>query len=159
MTQLGATIAPEGIRFAAWSSSARRLRVSIFDEHGNRELDRLELKPEGEGVYALFVSGLAAGTRYGIRADGDYAPERGLWFDPDKLLADPYAIEIDRPYAYHWRLAARRNEGADTAPLMPKTVAKALPTVPVLPPLFRPGGLVYELNIRAFSKLHPDAAC
>ncbi|UVK53875.1 glycogen debranching protein GlgX [Mesorhizobium sp. AR02] len=157
MTQLGAAITPQGIRFAAWSSSARRLWVSMFDEQGNRELDRLELKPEGNGVHALFVSGLAAGTRYGFRADGDYAPERGLWFDPDKLLSDPYAVEIDRPYAYHWRLAARRNEGADTAPLMPKTVAKALPVAAsVLPPLFRPGGLIYELNVRAFTKLHPD---
>ncbi|MBZ9709940.1 glycogen debranching protein GlgX [Mesorhizobium sp. ESP7-2] len=157
MTSLGATITPEGIRFAAWSSSARRLWVSIFDEHGNREHDRLELKPEGDGVHALFVSGLTAGVRYGLRADGDYAPERGLWFDPDKLLTDPYAVEIDRPYAYHWRLAARRNEGADTASLMPKTVAKALPTAPpILPPLFRPGGLIYELNVRAFTKLHPD---
>ncbi|TPL82928.1 glycogen debranching protein GlgX [Mesorhizobium sp. B2-3-12] len=157
MTALGATITPEGIRFAAWSSSARRLWVSIFDEQGNRERDRLELKPEGDGVHALFVSGLVEGTRYGLRADGDYAPERGLWFDPDKLLVDPYAVEIDRPYAYHWRLAARRNEGADTALLMPKTVAKALPTVPTtLPPLFRPGGLIYELNVRAFTRLHPD---
>lgn len=157
MTQLGATVTPEGIRFAVWSSSARRLWVSIFDGRGNRELDRLELKPEDEGVHALFVPGLAAGTRYGFRADGDYAPERGLWFDPDKLLTDPYAVEIDRPYAYHCRLAARRNEGADTAPLMPKTVAKALPeAVPVLPPLFRPGGLIYEVPVRAFTKLHPD---
>ncbi|QKC97753.1 glycogen debranching protein GlgX [Mesorhizobium sp. NZP2298] len=157
MTQLGATNTPEGIRFAAWSSSARRLWVSIFDEQDNREIDRLELQPEGEGVHALFVSGLAAGTRYGFRADGDYAPELGLWFDPDKLLIDPYAAEIDRPYAYHWRLAARRNEGVDTAPLMPKTVARALPeAVPVLPPLFRPGGLIYELNVRSFTKLHPD---
>lgn len=157
MTSLGATITPDGIRFAAWSSSARRLWVSIFDEQGERELDRLELKPEGDSVHALFVSGLGEGTRYGFRADGDYAPERGFWFDPDKLLTDPYAVEIDRPYAYHWRLAARRNEGADTAPLMPKAVAKALLTaVPVPPPLFRPGGLIYEVPVRAFTKLHPD---
>ena len=157
MTQLGAAVTREGIRFAVWSSSARRLWVSIFDGQGNRELDRLELQPEGAGVHALFVPGLAAGTRYGFRADGDYAPERGLWFDPDKLLTDPYAVEIDRPYAYHWRLAARRNEGADTAPLMPKTVAKALPkAMPVLTPLFRPGGLIYEVPVRAFTKLHPD---
>ncbi|TGT43682.1 glycogen debranching protein GlgX [Mesorhizobium sp. M8A.F.Ca.ET.165.01.1.1] len=157
MNNLGAAITSEGIRFAAWSSSARRLWVSIFDETGDHEIERLELQPEGEGFYALFVAGLAAGTRYGFRADGDYAPERGLWFDPDKLLTDPYAAEIDRPYAYHWRLAARRNEGADTASLMPKTVAKALPAAsPILPPLFRPGGLIYELNVRAFTKLHPD---
>ncbi|MDG4880352.1 glycogen debranching protein GlgX [Mesorhizobium sp. WSM4884] len=157
MTQLGATITTEGIRFAAWSSSARRLLVSIFDDTGARETDRLELKPEGEGVHALLVSGLAEGTRYGLRADGDYAPERGLWFDPDKLLTDPYAVEIDRPYQYHWRLAAKRNEGADTAPLMPKAVAGAWPEPASLkPPLFQPGGLIYELNVRSFTKLHPD---
>ncbi|MER9670045.1 glycogen debranching protein GlgX [Mesorhizobium sp. M0203] len=146
-----------GIRFAAWSSSARRIWVSIFDARGNREIDRLELQSEGEGVHALFVAGLAAGTRYGFRADGDYAPEHGLWFDPDKLLADPYAVEIDRPYAYDGRLAARRGEGADTAPLMPKAIAGALPEpLPALPPLFRPGGLIYEVPVRAFTKLHPD---
>ncbi|MBN9222391.1 MAG: glycogen debranching protein GlgX, partial [Mesorhizobium sp.] len=64
---------------------------------------------------------------------------------------------IDRPYAYHWRLAARRNEGADTAPLMPKAVARTFTkTAPILPPLFQPGGLIYELNVRSFTKLHPD---
>ncbi|MEW6630054.1 MAG: glycogen debranching protein GlgX [Pseudomonadota bacterium] len=157
MTNLGAIVTPEGISFSVWSSSARRLWVSIFDDDGTRELDRLELKPEGDGVHSLFVSGPRAGTRYGFRADGDYAPERGLWFDPNKLLTDPYAIEIDRPYQYHWRLAAKRNEGADTAPLMPKAIA--LPPVgPVVsrPPLFQPGGLIYELNVRSLTKLHPD---
>ncbi|TGS71809.1 glycogen debranching protein GlgX [Mesorhizobium sp. M3A.F.Ca.ET.174.01.1.1] len=157
MSNLGATITSEGIRFGVWSSSARRLWVSIFDDIGSREVERLQLQPQGDGVHTLFVSGLAKGTRYGLRADGDYAPERGLWFDPDKLLADPYALEIDRPYQYHWRLAAKRNEGADTAPLMPKTVACALPQ-PLLPgqPLFQPGGLIYELNVRSFTRLHPD---
>ncbi|TIT57809.1 MAG: glycogen debranching enzyme GlgX, partial [Mesorhizobium sp.] len=86
-----------------------------------------------------FVAGLGQGTRYGLRADGDYAPERGLWFDPAKLLTDPYAVEIDRPYAYDWRLAQRRGEGADTAPLMPKAVAAALPKpMQAAPPLFQP---------------------
>ncbi|MDX8524523.1 glycogen debranching protein GlgX [Mesorhizobium sp. MSK_1335] len=157
MTQLGATITPEGIRFAVWSSSARRLWVSLFDDSGARELDRLELNSEGDGVHALLVSGPASGTRYGFRGDGDYAPDRGLWFDPDKLLTDPYAVEIDRPYQYHWRLAAKRNEGADTALLMPKAIARSLPKpVPAKPPLFQPGGLIYELNVRSFTKLHPD---
>lgn len=157
MSSLGAIVTSEGIRFAAWSSSARRLWVSIFDRAGERELERLELRPEGEGVHALLVAGLREGTRYGFRADGDYAPERGFWFDPDKLLADPYAIEIDRAYQHHWRLAARRSEGSDTAALMPKAVARPLfEPLPARPPLFKPGGLIYELNVRSFTKLHPD---
>jgi glycogen operon protein len=154
---LGATVTPDGVRFAVWSSSARRLWVSLFDDTGARELDRLELTPEGEGVHARLVPGLGVGTRYGFRADGDYAPERGLWFDPDKLLTDPYAVEINQPYQYHWRLAAKRNEGADTAPLMPKAIVVAPPKpVQPQPPLFQPGGLIYELNVRSFTRLHPD---
>jgi glycogen operon protein len=157
MTSLGAIVSREGIRFAAWSQAARRLWVSIFDEQGNREIERLELRPEGDGVHALFVAGLGPGTRYGFRADGDYAPERGLWFDPDKLLTDPYAVEIDRPYAHDWRLAQRRGEGADTAALMPKAIATALPKpVQASPPLFQPGGLIYEVPVRAFTMLQPD---
>ncbi|RWC46510.1 glycogen debranching protein GlgX [Mesorhizobium sp.] len=155
--RLGGFVGQGGIRFAVWSSAASRLWVSIFDEQGNREIDRLELRPEGEGVHALFVAGLAAGTRYGFRADGDYAPEKGPWFDPDKLLVDPYAVEIDRPYVYDIRLAARRGEGTDTAPLLPKAIAATLPQpVPALPPLFQPGGLIYEVPVRAFTMLHPD---
>ncbi|WP_421913868.1 glycogen debranching protein GlgX [Mesorhizobium sp.] len=157
MSSLGATITSEGIRFAAWSSTARRLWVSIFDDAGTREVERLELQPQGEGVHALFVAGPGPGTRYGFRADGDYAPERGLWFDPDKLLTDPYAVEIDRPYVYDWRLTQRRGEGADTARLVPKSLARTLPKpLPTFSPLFRPGALVYEVPVRAFTMRHPE---
>ncbi len=153
--RFGGLVRPDGIRFAVWSSDAARLWVSLFDGAG--ESDRLELKLEGEGVHALLVPGLAAGTKYGFRADGEYAPERGLWFDPQKLLVDPYAVRLDRPYAYDNRLAARRGEGGDTAPLMPKAVATALPeAVAPRPPLFSAGGLIYEVPVRGFSMLHPD---
>jgi glycogen operon protein len=136
------------------SGAAERIWLCLFD--GARET-RLELAPEGEGVFALFVKGLKPGARYGFRADGPYAPEKGLWFDPAKLLVDPYAVEIDRPYIYDSRLAAGRDEGIDTAALMPKAVARAdLPQIAVAPPRFRPGGLVYEVPVRAFTMRHPD---
>ena len=120
--RFGALLSDEGIRFCVWSGAATRVWVSLFDAKGSVESARLAMEPQGEGVHALFVPGLVAGQRYGFRADGDYAPDRGLWFDPDKLLVDPYAVEIDRPYAYDARLAARRGEGGDTAALMPKAI-------------------------------------
>lgn len=157
MTALGATVTSEGVRFAAWSGSAERLWVCLFDESSAREVERLELKPEGDGVHALFVPGVKAGAKYGLRADGRYAPEHGLWFDPDKLVIDPYAVEIDRPYLYDAGLAAPRGTGGDTAPLVPKAVVAA-PSKPLksATPVFTPGGLIYELSVRAFSMLHPD---
>lgn len=155
--KFGARVGRDGTEFSVWSGAAERIWVSLFDDRGNRETDRLELTRSDDGVFSLFVPGVKHGARYGFRADGEYAPERGLWFDADKLLADPYAIEIDRPYVFDARLSARRGEGGDTAPLMPKAKAMALlEPAERKPPLFAPGGLIYELNVRAFTMLHPS---
>jgi glycogen operon protein len=154
--RFGASVGEDGIRFAVWSGSAARLFVSIFDGSGEVEVDRLELERDGSDVFSLHVSGLRAGTKYGFRADGAYAPERGLWFDPDKLLVDPWAVELDRPFRWDGRLSAPRGSGGDTAPLVPKAIARepAVWAMPA-PPLFRTGGLVYEVPVKAFTIRHP----
>ena len=157
LSVLGGVPPQDGTRFSVWSSAAERIWLCLFDAHGNAETDRIEMEATAGGVFARHVPGLGAGARYGFRADGPYAPEQGLWFDPGKLLMDPYAIAIDRAYAYDQRLALRREAGGDTATLMPKAVTVALPEpVKAAPPLFEPGGLIYEVQVRAFTKLHPD---
>ncbi|WP_246485360.1 glycogen debranching protein GlgX [Aminobacter carboxidus] len=153
--RFGATVTDSGIRFAVWSGAAERMWVSIFDDDGKAETDRLELQREGQGVFALSVPDLGEGARYGLRADGAYAPDDGLWFDPDKLLVDPYALRIDRPYRYDARLIEPRGHGGDTAGLMSKAVAVTLPIVPHAAPVFRPGRLIYEVPVRAFTMRHP----
>jgi glycogen debranching enzyme len=156
-SSLGAFPNPAGVRFAVQSATATRIWVSLFDQDGVREAGRLEMQPAGDGSWTLDVPGLKPGARYGLRADGNYAPEKGDWFDPDKLLADPYAVAIDRAYAYDARLAARRGEGGDTAALMPKAIVTELPpALPQKPPLFSPGGLIYEAHVRALTIRHPD---
>ena len=144
--RFGAFVSPDGIRFAVWSGAASRLWVSLFDREGDSETARLEMQAAGEGVHSLFVPGLTAGARYGFRADGEYAPERGLWFDPDKLLVDPYAVEIDRPYAYDCATGCAPRRGRRHGVAVPKAIASALPSRCRLePPIFRPGGLIYEV--------------
>jgi glycogen operon protein len=101
----------------------------------------------------VHVDGLPVGSRYGYRAEGDYAPDRGLWFDPAKLLVDPYAIELDRPFVYDPGLAVH---GVETAGLVPKAIVTASVPIPHHAPRFRPGGLIYEVNVRALTMLHPD---
>ena len=94
------------------------------------------------------------GTRYGLRAAGEWAPEKVLWFDPAKLLVDPRAVELDRPFTYNPALSAF---GLDTAALVPRAVMPgSLPDVPLAPPVFKHGGLIYEVNVRGFTMLHPD---
>lgn len=153
--RLGAHAQADGVRFSVWSGAAERVWLSLFDDH-DRETARMETT-RGEGdVFSLFVPGLTVGARYGFRADGPYDLQDGRCFDPDKLLVDPYALEIDRPYSYDARLAAARGEGGDTAPLMPRALVCNLPDLPLSPPLFEPGGLIYEINVRGFTMRHPD---
>jgi glycogen operon protein len=154
---LGAVLTETGVRFSVWSGAAERMWLCLFDEQGEAETARIGMGRGEGGVFSVEVPGIGAGARYGFRADGPYAPEQGLWFDPDKLLMDPYALAIDRAYAYDPGLALPRGAGFDTAPLMPKAIVTPLaePVAPE-PPLFRPGGLIYEVLPRGFTKLHPD---
>lgn len=95
------------------------------------------------------------GTRYGFRADGPFDPGRGHRFDPAKLLVDPYAVALDRPFRYDPRLAAPRTDAIDTAALMPKAVVTTLPDLaPAKAPVFRPGGFIYEVPVRPLTRLH-----
>ncbi|WP_235398996.1 glycogen debranching protein GlgX [Sphingomonas sp. SRS2] len=154
--RFGATITSDGVHFALWSETATAAWVSIFDAD-DAEIDRVALERGPADIFQAVVPGLGEGTRYGFRTDGPYEPSQGDWFDPAKLLADPHAVTIDRPYAYDARLGARRDEAIDTAPLMPKAVVSALPApVPHRPPSFIPGGLIYEVNVRGFTMLHPE---
>jgi glycogen operon protein len=151
---LGAHLTPSGATFSVWSSSAERIWVCLFEEFD--ETARIELAPNDDGVFSATVPGIQLGQRYGLRADGRHDPANGLWFDPSKLLMDPYAPAIDYPYHYNALMAAPRWQQCDTAPMMPKAIVSAPQYAAPPPPVFRPGGLIYELNVRALTKLHPD---
>lgn len=151
--KLGVTLTADGADFAVWSENAEKLQLSLFDQHGEREVERLPMQRGDDHVHHLSVRKVREGTRYGYRAFGTHAPDRGLWFDPSKLLLDPYATEIDQPFTYNSRLA---HFGHDTASLMPKAIVARHREVTVEKPRFSPGGLIYEIAVRAFTKLHPD---
>ncbi|MBZ6380912.1 glycogen debranching protein GlgX [Sphingomonas sanguinis] len=142
---LGATPAPGSTSFTV-RSTADRVELCLFDGADER---RIAMTRDGD-----VWSATAPGTNYlyGYRAHGEYDPARNLWFDPAKLLVDPYALELDRPFIQSPRLAAY---GEDTADIIPRAHVVAPLTATPAPPLFRPGGLIYELNVRGFTMRHP----
>ncbi|MDH4441610.1 MAG: glycogen debranching protein GlgX [Rhizobium sp.] len=155
MTQamLGATLGKTGADFRLWSHHADLVEVCLFDEAGAAELKRLTMT-RGEGdVHHVFVEGLKEGARYGFRIHGPYDPPQGHWFDPAKLLVDPYATELDRPFVYDPRLG---QFGIDTADLMPKAILKAPKPQKPMMPLGDRAGFIYEVNVKALTMLHPD---
>jgi glycogen operon protein len=147
---LGASISGGHTRFAVRSPRAETVWLCLFDGDAER---RLPMARAGE-EWLIELSGDLSGQHYGYRAQGEWAPERGLWFDPAKLLVDPCALELDRPFVQSPWLAV---SGHDTAAIVPRAVVPGpLPEVPRAPPKFARGGLVYELNVRGFTMLHPN---
>ena len=148
--RFGATVARGKTRFVVQSPQAEALWLCLFD--GEKE-QRIAMRRKGDNWLAELPGDLS-GTRYGYRADGTWSPERGLWFDPAKLLVDPHAIELDRRFVQDPRLA---EFGADTADIVPKAfVPGRLKPVRRHKPRFARGGLIYEINVRGFTMLHPE---
>lgn len=148
--ELGSVVRGKTTRFAVRAPLASSLALCLFD--GARET-RLPMARAGEDWVCELPQDLA-GAAYGYRADGEWSPAAGHWFDPAKLLVDPYALELDRRFVQHPRLA---QYGEDTAELVPRALVPGpLPDAPRAPPRFVRGGLIYELNVRGFTMLHPD---
>jgi isoamylase len=97
---LGSTIEEDGVNFALFSEHASRVFLCLFDDDGARELERIELSSCTDDVWHIKVQGLKQGCVYGYRVDGPYDPQRGLRFNVNKLLLDPYAR--DTVGEFHW---------------------------------------------------------
>jgi glycogen operon protein len=152
---LGVTPREGGVNVGVVSTTADAIDVCLFDERGEREIARLPLRRASETTFCGFVAGIGVGARYGLRADGRYDPAAGHWFDPAKLLVDPYATALDRPFAYDAMLSAPQSAAIDTAALVPKAIV--MPAAAGLASRLPPGppGFIYEIAVKAFTRNHP----
>ena len=149
--RMGATPGDDGVSFAVFSRHGERVDLCLFDESGERETARLTLPCRSGDIHHGVLPGATAGLRYGLRVEGPWQPESGHRFDASKLLIDPYATRIDRPFHWDPGLAQR---GVDTADLVPRCiVGDAQPSAVVardLAPAF-----IYELAVKSFTMRHP----
>ncbi|OLP44034.1 glycogen debranching protein GlgX [Rhizobium oryziradicis] len=153
MASGGAKLTATGVDFAVFSRHADKVELCLFDDKGERETKRLAMQRGADGFHRISVKTVKAGARYGYRAHGVYDPDQGQWFDPSKLLVDPYAVILDRPFQYDARLS---EFGFDTESLVPKAVLSEPITAKIEAPRLPAGGLIYEVSVRGFSMLHPD---
>jgi len=148
--EYGATVYHSKTMFRVRAPRAEALWLCLFQ--GDRER-RLPMARDG-GDWVVETAADLTGQPYGYRADGEWAPEQGLWFDVSKLLVDPYAVTLDRRFVQHPDLA---RFGMDTAPIVPRGVVPApFPKADQAAPHFQRGDLIYEINVRGFTMLHPD---
>ncbi|HVI02647.1 MAG TPA: glycogen debranching protein GlgX [Enhygromyxa sp.] len=159
---LGATLRDGGVNFAVASDRATAIELCTFDAGGEEQRERLP--GHDDGVWHGFLARASAGLRYGFRAHGPWAPSEGHFFNPNKLLLDPYAREVvgefvwdDAHYGYVRGDASMRRDTRDNAALMPKARVAAPLDGPPPVPLRVPAAdtVIYELHVKGFSKLNP----
>jgi isoamylase len=108
---LGATVDGDGVNFSVFSKHSSGVDLLLFDDvDAAAPFRTIPLDPHHNRTYHYwhtFVPGIGPGQMYAYRAAGPYDPDRGLRFDGDKVLLDPYGTCVARP-AGRSRAAARR---------------------------------------------------
>lgn len=91
---LGAHSDKQGVNFALFAANASAVELCLFDSEGQRELQRLQLPKQTDGVWHGFLPGASLGQIYGFRVHGPYEPTLGHRFNANKLLIDPYTRRL-----------------------------------------------------------------
>jgi glycogen operon protein len=161
---LGATWSEEATNFAVYAPQATQVWVCLFDDAGGTDTEtRHQLTEHSLGIWHGALPGVAPGTRYGFRADGPWEPKQGLFFNPAKLLVDPYARAVSGtftldPAVFGYTIGSpEERSDADSASYVPKSV--------VVNDTFDWGddspmrrrwrdSVVYELHVKGMTQLH-----
>ncbi len=164
---LGAKWDGTGVNFAIYSEQATCVELCLFNEE-DEQVERIRLTEITAFVWHGYLPGIQPGQRYGYRVHGPWEPEKGLRFNPAKLLVDPYAQAVTGrvdwsqaifPYVFGGDDPDLHRDDRDSAPGIPKSV--------VVNPYFdweqdRPlrtplsDSIIYETHVRGFSIQNPD---
>ena len=158
---LGASICSNGVNFSVFSRDAQGVDLLLFESSDEEAPSRVvELDPVRNRTYHywhVFVPELTRGQVYAFRVHGQFAPELGMRFNPEKILLDPYGRAVGIPFAYN-RETLRKP--GDTAACGMKSIVVDLDSYdwegdsPLHIPCSRT--VIYELHMRGFT-CHPNS--
>jgi len=170
---LGAHAVEEGVNFALFSANATSVTLCLFESVDDAAPTReIEVHGKTGSVWHCHVTNVKMGQLYGYRVDGPYEPRRGMRFNRNKVLLDPYAHEIGR--SGNWDdslLGYRVSESDQTFNSQDSSAYCPLARVAassgadagaesVVRPLQESipweNTLIYEAHVRGLSMLHPD---
>ncbi len=158
---LGATPDAAGVNFSVFSKNATAIDLLFFDAVDDPQPARvISLDPRANRTFHfwhVYADGIAPGQLYAYRVHGPFDPARGLRFDPDKVLLDPYGKGVAIPAGYSREAAT---VPGNNAPYAMKSVV-ADPDrydwegdVPLKRPFVQT--VIYEMHVKGFTA-HPSS--
>lgn len=159
---LGATLMDGGCRFALWAPRATRVELALVNPDRTQRNHDMVRNPDG--VWVVHVPGVEPEQLYGYRVEGPWDPDRGMRFNPAKLLLDPYAraitagVDYSGPILDHTAESNYIPDPTDSSDSVPLSVV--VRDTPAPTPLLRRRPLaesvVYEMHVAGYTRLHPE---
>lgn len=165
---LGATFDGKGVNFALYSESATRVDVCLFRrlDDGREEEVRVPLRERTGFTWHGYLPAVGPGQVYGFRVDGPWDPDRGLRFNPNVLLMDPYARALERVVDWDAGVFAydvasgddkKRNEKDQTGAPRGVIVDTAFDWEGDAPPNIPwSESIIYEVHVKGATIRHPE---
>ncbi len=144
----GATAIPGGVNFTVYSHGATAIELLLFHREEKEPYAVIPFPPHYRigNVYSMIVFKLNIEEfEYAYRVDGPYEPEKGLIFDKNRYLLDPYAKAVTgqsrwgetAPHEQHYKARVVKDDfdwGTMESPLLPMEDL-----------------IIYELHVRGFT--------
>jgi len=165
---LGAVWDGRGTNFALASENATAVELLLFGSpEDGKPTAQISLAERTGCMWHGYLPNVGPGQLYAYRVHGAFEPQKGLRFNPAKVLIDPYAKAIAGDIRWNDALFGYVLGGAeedltrderDSSPFIPKGV--------VIDPAFDWGGdalartpwpetVIYELHVKGFTARHP----
>lgn len=158
---LGGLARRGGANFAVEAPHAERLELCLFAPGAAIEYVRLPMFRESDGRFHLWVKGVRAGQQYGYRAYGPFAPAAGHYFEPSKLLLDPWCRQVEGVLRHDARHQVCTADGEpikeDSAPTHMRSVVVApgrLVPEGERPRVPWPDTVLYECHVKGMTAQH-----
>jgi isoamylase len=165
---LGATWDGAGVNFALFSEGATKVELCLFDSPDDKnETAKITLPECTDMVFHGYLPDLEPGQLYGFRVHGEYKPQEGKRFNPNKVLLDPYAKAIGRDVIWDDSLFGYKvGDPAADLSFDDRDSAAFCPLASVIDTAFTWGDdrhprtpwhktLIYEVHPRGFTMQHP----
>ena len=163
---LGATWDGQGVNFALYAERADAVDLLLFDRPDDAEpAVTIPLRERTGPVWHAYLPHRRPGQLYGYRVHGPWNPDEGLRHNPAKVLLDPYAKALGRPFL--WNDAVYDYDVHQ--PERPSTVSNGAyaPLAMVVDDAFSWEGdrrpdvawrdtVIYETHVRGLTMRHPD---
>jgi isoamylase len=142
--------------------------LCLFDDLNTAEHEIIEMRECTGHVWHSYLPGMTIGQLYGYRVYGPFEPERGLRFNPHKVLIDPYARALAGQVNWDYPIFAYKLgdpmedlsfDDRDDAAGVPKCVVTSShfdwqndrsPETPLHE------SVIYELHVKGFTQRLPD---